>query len=598
MATVIERLAVSITANYKGLTKGLRASQKSVERFGRDMEKSGRRLTVAGTAMIAPLVLATREYLQFGDTVQKMAIRTGFGTQALSELSFAADISGADISGLEKATRRMSKAVIDAQDGMTTYVRAFDRIGLSAADLQNMSIEDAFFAVGKAIASTTDPMIRAAAAQDIFGRAGTSLLPLFESGADGIAKLRQEARDLGVSLTQLAADRAAKAQDALTRMKFAVKGVALSIGTQLAPMIIGVTDRVKSWTKTIRTMVENNQAAIASYVKLALGTLAVGVALLAVAGAAKLVALLLSPAGIIGVAAAGILLLLDATGKVNLGWTDFINNIRLGGIRVGTYMTATALVMMQTWNTTLAYMNEQWTTFKSIISGDDGKVTFGSFFKGLTAIATDSFLGIIKFFVNAFKEATKWIGKGLDLLPGDTAKRASDTLKQWGADATQTVDKITRDQEAIWQKHYDSMPNNAAKLVDDLEGIKAKLAEANAPLAAALNDIFTSDIRDSESKRGEQGWFDKFLSGMKVSGGMDMPEMATASNSFQSPGALTRGSSGAFSAVAQQDYRERNAQLTELRKQTGTQSDMAETLNDIRAELRLQTIGADDVGEI
>jgi hypothetical protein len=142
------------------------------------------------------------------------------------------------------------------------------------------------------------------------------------------------------------------------------------------------------------------------------------------------------------------------------------------------------------------------------------------------------------------------------------------------------------------------MPNNAAKLVDDLEGIKAKLSEANAPLAAALNDIFTSDIRDSESKRGEQGWFDKFLSGMKVSGGMDMPEMATASNSFQSPGALTRGSSGAFSAVAQQDYRERNAQLTELRKQTGTQSDMAETLNDIRAELRLQTIGADDVGEI
>ena len=40
---------------------------------------------------------------------------------------------------------------------------------------------------------------KAALAQQLLGRSGADLLPLFKEGSDGIANLQQQARDLGLA---------------------------------------------------------------------------------------------------------------------------------------------------------------------------------------------------------------------------------------------------------------------------------------------------------------------------------------------------------------------------------------------------------------
>ena len=58
-----------------------------------------------------------------------MAKRTGFSTEALSELRFAAEQSGADLGTLEKGVKRMQSTLLDAELGLSTAVDALETAG-------------------------------------------------------------------------------------------------------------------------------------------------------------------------------------------------------------------------------------------------------------------------------------------------------------------------------------------------------------------------------------------------------------------------------------------------------------------------------------
>ncbi|NVM57434.1 MAG: phage tail tape measure protein, partial [Desulfobacterales bacterium] len=140
----------------------------------------------------------------------------------------------------------MSKTINDATKAggaMATYVRAFDQLGLKAEELIELSPEDQFDRIARAIANVESPTIRAARAQDIFGRAGTQLLPLFAAGEEGLEKLRKKAHELGIVFDQEAADKAARLTDAITTLKGSFKGVSMSIAGELVPTLTVLVEK-------------------------------------------------------------------------------------------------------------------------------------------------------------------------------------------------------------------------------------------------------------------------------------------------------------------------------------------------------------------
>ena len=189
---------------------------------------------IAATTAISAAVL---QFGRLGDEVQKMSLRTGFSTESLSELRFAMEQAGTSIQGFEVGVRRMSGFIEDAKDGLSTSTIALDKLGVSVDDLVGKSPEDTFFTLANAMAGVEDATQKAALAQDIFGRSGTQLLPLLAEGADGIEALRQEARDLGIVMDQETANKAAKMQDAINSAKQSMNGLAITVGTTLAPAI-------------------------------------------------------------------------------------------------------------------------------------------------------------------------------------------------------------------------------------------------------------------------------------------------------------------------------------------------------------------------
>lgn len=251
----VKSMMVRVGADTKDMERGLKTARAKMKAFGGQMRKIGKSVAIVGTAVVGAVGLMIKSYIRAGDEVHKMALRTGFSTEKLSELKYASEISGASIEMLEKGIKKMAKTIMDASKAggaLATYVRSFDRIGLQADELIRLSPEDQFDRIARAIARVESPTIRAATAQDIFGRAGTQLLPLFAAGEEGLEKLRKKAHELGIVFDQEAANKAAELTDSLTTLKGSITGVTMGIAEKMVPALTVFVDAVSDAMTNIK----------------------------------------------------------------------------------------------------------------------------------------------------------------------------------------------------------------------------------------------------------------------------------------------------------------------------------------------------------
>ncbi len=226
----------------------VKKDQTSLEKFGKSAAAGIKAIAVAaaaaGTAVVASFSKMVDKYVEIGDWIDKMAKRTGISAMALSELAYAADISGAELADVERSVKRMANSIVMANTGLESYNFAFKQIGLNVKDLAGLKPDEQFMRIGAAIARLADDTEKAAMAQQIFGRAGTALLPMFREGEEGIAKLREEAHRLGIVFDEEAAEKAAKLKDAKTALKASIQGLGFAIVSDFIPKLTQLADHL------------------------------------------------------------------------------------------------------------------------------------------------------------------------------------------------------------------------------------------------------------------------------------------------------------------------------------------------------------------
>lgn len=180
--------------------------------------------------------------IQTGDELQKMAVKAGIGGKAISELAHAAKMSDVDLSGLANSLRFMQINLSQAETGSKSVKLAFDALGLSIGRLKGLKADQQFELIAERISLLTSAEDKARAATEIFGRAGADLLPMFEQGAEGIRKAREEAQKLGVSFSDEQLKKLADADDAIKRLSASWQGFATTMTSAVAPAIADVLD--------------------------------------------------------------------------------------------------------------------------------------------------------------------------------------------------------------------------------------------------------------------------------------------------------------------------------------------------------------------
>lgn len=236
----IGALHVSLGLDSAHFTSGLNAAQKTLGKFGVQLtlsvETIGRAIGDAFRAIPDALGSAINAFDDMGKAAQKV----GTTSEALSRLSYAADLSDVSFEQLTTGLTRLSKSLADVSTGgKGPAATAFAALGISVTNAagQIRASDEVFAEVAEKFARLENGSTKTALAMGIFGKAGAELIPLLNSGRDGLKSMADESDRLGNTISTNAAANAEIFNDNITRTQTALQGVVNAITTAALPVL-------------------------------------------------------------------------------------------------------------------------------------------------------------------------------------------------------------------------------------------------------------------------------------------------------------------------------------------------------------------------
>nr|DAL61757.1 MAG TPA_asm: tail tape measure [Caudoviricetes sp.] len=248
----------SFTAQMQKVNDAFAKTNSDLQKFGKSMQKVGASFAAVGGAITAALGVAVKSLANAADVADDTAKRTGLTVEAVQELGYVAKMTGSNLATVEVALRTMQKGLTDSGTESAAFTSALETLGLSLAELRAMNPQAQFDALSQAIAGVTDPSQRAGLAMTVFGRAGTALLPMLAEGADGIAKLKDEAHKYGYVMSQEVAEAGSNFNDNLDRLKGSLGGLAQQVVAGLLPTLNSLVKCASDVVAGIKEWINNN----------------------------------------------------------------------------------------------------------------------------------------------------------------------------------------------------------------------------------------------------------------------------------------------------------------------------------------------------
>lgn len=286
----------------------LSAVSASFKSFGTTLATAGAAATAAFGSVAGAIGAAALSFAETGSELGDMSERTGVAASSLSALGYAAGQSGASLEDVEGGLKKMQKLLGSAAGGSKEAAGSLAKLGLSADTLLKMSPEQQFKTLSAAIAKIKDPTLQAAVAMEIFGKSGTTLLPLINSDIEAtIAR----AKELGLVMSDADVAAAKELDDAMVTLKSTFKAIYTTIGaavagplTQFVKVASGIVGSVAQWINANRSLFVGLGALSLAGTAVGATLLTVGGALIGVGGAIAGVAAVIGSATFAGFAAA------------------------------------------------------------------------------------------------------------------------------------------------------------------------------------------------------------------------------------------------------------------------------------------------------
>lgn len=281
-------------------------------------------LGVAGVAAFA------KSNLDAADSMSKLSQRTGIAAPTLDKFRKVAELSDTSIQSLERAFPALTQNMKTAADtGKGPALAAFQQLGVSIKDAEgNLRATDAVMLdLADRFQGMADGSEKAALASRIFGtRIGSELIPLLNAGGDAV-------RDMGTSLTQDFADKAAAFNDRLENMQEKVGDLGLRLTEALLPTLEKLVGIVEGALEVFNSLPGPLQSIIAAVTALSAAMLVFSPVISAVVAAFKGLAALKIAATIAGYAPVilkvgaglkGLLTILAAVFSGPVGWAALL----------------------------------------------------------------------------------------------------------------------------------------------------------------------------------------------------------------------------------------------------------------------------------
>jgi hypothetical protein len=301
---------------------GVQVDQSSVSKA--DSMIKGLKRSLGGLAAgwgLAQGVQAVQKAINdMGEAARQLALdsqRTGLDPQFLQELEFAAKRTGVSAEGLQHGLVHLSRAAYEAATSGGAAGAAFQRLGIQVkgSDGKLRPIREMLADVADKFQAMPDGDEKLALSTQLLSRAGAELIPFFDEGSAGLARLGAEFRKTGAAMTNTMIRDGKRAAEAMDNVRYAIKGVTNTIFGSMLPGITQSRKELAHWLEVNRKIIAARVQDVFNTITKALKGVVAAVEMFprtfAVAGAA--LALWISPmtAGVAAVVAAFALLAED-----------------------------------------------------------------------------------------------------------------------------------------------------------------------------------------------------------------------------------------------------------------------------------------------
>ncbi|WP_130470648.1 phage tail tape measure C-terminal domain-containing protein [Candidatus Magnetaquicoccus inordinatus] len=195
MSDSIARLSIDLEANIARFESGMNRAEALVNSTMGNIQ----RVTTMAMGLASKAVVGFAGYFAYDKfksgiegaiksaaEMDKFAAKSGASVESLSGMGLAAKSAGVDMETVTASLAKLSKVEVDAATGGEKTSAIFKALGVSVRDADG-SIRDSgkvMFDVAKGMDNITSGTLKAAVAQELFGKSGATLIPMLNKLAE------------------------------------------------------------------------------------------------------------------------------------------------------------------------------------------------------------------------------------------------------------------------------------------------------------------------------------------------------------------------------------------------------------------------------
>jgi len=192
--------ADKVTKSFTKASGAVNKQENSLNRLQSAYLAVGKVMGVYFTGKI--LVGMVRGLTQVNDMLAKKSQQLGITTEDLSVLSYQAELAGANFETSVLAVQMLSRSMFQASKGISEQSRAFESMGITVRE-QDGSLrnsQEVMLDIADAFSKMRDGAGKTAVSMVLFGRGGSTMIPMLNEGRKGLEATAEDAKNLGIVL--------------------------------------------------------------------------------------------------------------------------------------------------------------------------------------------------------------------------------------------------------------------------------------------------------------------------------------------------------------------------------------------------------------
>ena len=265
-------------------------SQKSAE-----LAQKTRGLSMAAAGALTAIGGIAYKAAQNADDLNTMAKQTGFTTDELQNMQYAADRIDVSMETITGAAASMTKQLGSNED-------KFASLGVATRDVNGnfRSTSDIFYDTVTALSQIQNETERDTVAMDIFGRSANELAGVIDDGGAALRDFGKEAEDAGLIMSQETLDGLNQVNDEIDKLKAQAVGTLAQAGAKALQALQPVLEKVANAIAKVLEFIASLSPETMKIIVIVLAVIAAISPLLSlISGLSTAFSLLASPVGIV-----------------------------------------------------------------------------------------------------------------------------------------------------------------------------------------------------------------------------------------------------------------------------------------------------------